>query len=98
MPQPKGRPHHRASINKSAGTCYQLRCRYIRFQQGLYGQNSMSHKTIKTICTSLLLIAVATAMGGCSEDNPDQDNGVTTQGTVDLGTIKLGTSDQIFQE
>jgi hypothetical protein len=37
-------------------------------------------------------------MSGCSEDNPDQDKGVTGQGTVDLGTIKLGAPDQVFQE
>jgi hypothetical protein len=53
---------------------------------------------IKVFCASLLLIVVAAAMSGCSEENLDQDNGVTAQGTVDLGTIKLGTPDQVFQE
>jgi hypothetical protein len=44
-----------------------------------------------------LLLSVTTLIG-CSEENLDQDNGVTTQGVVDLATIKLGTPDQVFQE
>jgi hypothetical protein len=52
----------------------------------------------KAFCAGLLFIVSSTAMTGCSEENLDQDSGVTTQGTVDLATIKLGSPDQIFQE
>jgi hypothetical protein len=52
----------------------------------------------ETFRTGLILICALTAMSACSEENLDQEKGVTTQGTVELGTIKLGTSDQVFQE
>jgi hypothetical protein len=52
----------------------------------------------KTLCASLLVLAACGLLAACSEENFDQDNGVTAQGTVDLNNIKLGTSDQVFQE
>jgi len=46
----------------------------------------------------ILMVAVSSTISGCSEEDPDLDNAVTTQGTVPLDTIKLGTPDQVFQE